>query len=78
MRTFEEIVETATEGMAFSNMSTYEHWAWNYCGFCKHAQGDEECDVIGASMIGLIPIEWTKSDFYYDCSELDPVDVGEG
>jgi hypothetical protein len=78
MRTFEEILETATEGVAFSNMSMYEHWAWNYCRFCKHGQGETECDVAGAAFIGVIPAEWTRTDNWsYECSEFDHVPVQE-
>jgi hypothetical protein len=72
MRTFDEIAEAAVEGRAFSNMSEYERWAWNYCRFCVHGNGEQECDVTGVSMIGLVPAEWTRTGVStYDCSEFD-------
>jgi hypothetical protein len=73
VRDIEEISLSARPGRAFSNSSTFEHWAFRWCDQCQN-DINEDCPLIMVAMFGdSTPTEWVDSDGgYYDCTEFEP------
>lgn len=74
MRSFDEALDHAREGTAFSNGFEYDHWYAQWCDRCAHekpmrddGQPNEEgilgCVLLAVSFLhGVTPSEWMEQD----------------
>ena len=87
MRSLDEIHATSRAGTAFSNMSSFEYWAANWCNRCVNddtwgvGPKDAECPLITVAMLmGCTPGEWMEQPAdgpdRYHCIEFRGEDDG--
>lgn len=72
MRSLDEILQTSPRQPAFSNGTSWEIWAYNWCRDCVNDDNDD-CPLIAAAMLSVTPREWTRTGLQdYECTEFEP------
>lgn len=72
MRSFEEILGDADVRTAFSNGTSFDIWAYDWCYVCRQDE-NSECPILLAAMLNVTPSEWVKTGLQdYECTEFEP------
>ena len=89
MRTYDEAIEAATDGVPFSNGTEGMCWQENWCDRCIHDKPfrDDDpgngCPLLMVAFLGKTPSEWMRQEGNYlgdkyHCIEFRGEDEGPG